>query len=114
MNRAAIVLMFLAMTWLGALGSIALKLSVSSGGGFIGALRNGRFWLGGLLYFLSALLNIVLLKHVAYSVLLPLTGITYCWSLLLAWGILGERVTARKIIGIVIVGLGTFLLVGLH
>ena len=111
MSKVSLAVMFLSMTGLGALGSVALKLSVSSGGGFAGALRNWRFWLGGGLYFASALLNIVLLKHMAYSVLLPLTGVTYCWSLILAWKILGERVTLRKLVGIAIVALGTFLLV---
>ena len=112
MNKPLLAVLFLAMTWLGAFGSVALKLSVSSGSGLAGALRDGRFWAGGGLYFASALLNIVLLKYVAYSVLLPLTGVTYCWTLILAWRILGEHVTLRKVVGIGIVALGTFLLVG--
>lgn len=111
MSKAVLALVFLAMTWLGALGSVELKLSVSSGSGFVGALRNWRFWLGGGLYFVSALLNIFLLKYIAYSVLLPLTGVTYCWSLLLAWKVLGEHVTKRKVFGIFIVVTGMFLLV---
>ena len=43
------------------------------------------FYLGGLLYLISAILNIYILKFLDYSVVLPLTSITYIWTFVLSY-----------------------------
>lgn len=48
-------------------------------------------YLGGGLYIICALLNIWVLKYLDYSKMLPLTSITYIWTLILAFLIFKEK-----------------------
>lgn len=99
----------LAMTLLGAVASLFLKLA-SNSGSTVSLIQNIYFYIGGLLYFLSALLNIYLLKHIDYSILLPLTSITYIWTLVLSFAFLKEKISARLVLGITLVICGVTLL----
>jgi drug/metabolite transporter (DMT)-like permease len=56
--------------------------------------------LGGGLYFLSALLNIYLLKLLPYTIAYPLTSLTYLWTLIISYIFLSEKITLRKILGV--------------
>lgn len=104
-----IVFCVLAMTLLGSVASLFLK-KASNSGSTIPLAKNLNFYVGGLLYFLSALLNIYLLKHIDYSILLPLTSITYVWTLFLSFVFLKERISMRLVSGIVLVICGVILL----
>ena len=70
-----------------------------------------NFYVGGFLYFLSALINIYLLKSYDYTLILPMTSLTYVWSLIIAKLFLNENINARKIIGMVLIVLGVVLLI---
>lgn len=65
---------------------------------------------GGLLYFIGALLNILLLKKLPYSIVFPLTSVTYIWTLMISYFFLGEKITLKKVIGIVLIAGGCLLL----
>ena len=65
--------------------------------------------IGGVLYLLSALLNIYILKFLDYSVVLPLTSITYIWTLILSYKLLHEKISKKKIIGVAFIVLGAVL-----
>ena len=95
----------LLMTVLGAVASLFLK-RASESAGFPAVLKSGKLYIGGFLYLGSAVLNVLLLHHLDYSVVLPLTALTYIWTMLLSRFVLKERVTSRKISGIALILIG--------
>ena len=58
----------------------------------------------------SAVINIILLQHMAYSVVLPLTSLTYVWTMFLSSRVFGEKITMKKLIGVALVALGALLI----
>ena len=90
---------FLLMTLLGALGSLFFKLS-SGSTGLNGLLRDVRIYLGGVFYFLSLVITVYLLSVWDYSVVLPLTAVTYIWTLILGKIVLHENISRKQIIGV--------------
>lgn len=104
------IILLLLMTLLGAMGAFFLKKASSFS---FGINKNFLipFIVGGFLYFTGAVINIILLKFIPYILLYPLTSITYIWTLFISWIFLGEKLSFRKIIGLFLVIVGTFLLV---
>ena len=111
MNNFVLVPVFILMTMLGAVGSLGLKKGASSTRGLFRLAFNPWFVGGGFLYFISALLDIWLLKYIPYVIVLPLTAFTYCWSMALAALVLNERVTKTKLFGLTLLLGGMVLLV---
>lgn len=112
MNNTILILLVLAMTLLGALGSLALKKGAAKGGGlFVFVFSPWFIGGGGLLYFVSALLDIWLLKYLPYVVVLPLSSLTYGWSMALARIVLKERISGMQIIGVMLIVSGMVILV---
>ena len=101
-----IVLLFLLMTLLGALGSLLLKIGGKELKISFDIFRNYALIGGAFFYFLSALLNIYLLKFIPYTIFLPLTAVTYCGSMLLAKQFLQEKITWQKICGVCLIFIG--------
>lgn len=68
-------------------------------------------WLygGGALYLIAAWINVIVLKYLQYSVVLPLTSITYVWTLIISHYFLHEHIGREKIIGVVLIMLGAVL-----
>ncbi|MBP3609401.1 MAG: EamA family transporter [Lachnospiraceae bacterium] len=93
------------MTLIGAVASLFLK-KASGAGGIVELIKNKNLYLGGILYVLSAVLNIYILRYLDYSVVLPLTSFTYIWTLFLSGTILNEKITKKKIFGVVLVIFG--------
>ena len=91
----------LVMTLLGSVASLFLK-RASGEAGIIAMLKNINLYVGGFLYLLSA----VILKWLDYSVVLPLTSLTYIWTMILAYLILKEKITKRKIAGVILILIG--------
>ena len=100
-------LLVLAMTVIAAFAGFCLK---KSSGGFMSILKSPFFYAGGFLYLLSSLANIWLLKRMPYSVVLPMGGICYIWTLLLSRKFLAERITPSKIAGVALIIGGVALL----
>lgn len=93
------------MTILGAVASLYLK-KASGTENMIQMLKNVHLYIGGFLYLSSALLNIWILKYLEYSVVLPLTSFTYIWTMLLSYFILKEKITKKKIAGVIFIVIG--------
>lgn len=110
MSKITCIFLFLLMTLLGAGGSALLKSSLSGGFSVLSLLRSPCFYMGGTLYFGSALLNILLLRYMHFAILLSLTSVTYVWSLLLAKLFFKESITILKICGLITIFAGVFLL----
>ena len=90
----------LVMTLLGSVASLFLK-RASGEAGIIAMLKNINLYVGGFLYLLSAVINIWVLKWLDYSVVLPLTSLTYIWTMVLHWrrcGRAGGRQTIKNLI----------------
>lgn|GEM_PF-140076 len=103
-------LLLLLMTLSGALGGYYFKKAANQ------RLKLHRAFLlplfaGGMLYFIGAVLNIMVLKQLPYTVVFPLTSITYIWTLGLSYIFLKESITGKKIAGVLLIVIGSIFLV---
>jgi len=73
-------------------------------------LKSGNLWIGGLLYLIAAANNVLILKYLDYSITLPLAAITYIWTMVIAYKLLGEKITKRKMAGVGAIIAGAVLL----
>ena len=88
------------MTLGGALGAFFFKQGAQQVNGIVTLFAQPKIYLGGVFYVLSALLNVYLLRYLEYSVLYPMTAITYIWSAILSKLFLGETISWNKLLGI--------------
>ena len=102
-------LLLLVMTAIGSIASLFLK-KASGADGLVALLKNINLYIGGGLYLASAVINIIVLRHLDYSVVLPLTSITYIWTMVLSYLILKEKITKRKIGGVVLIIIGAVII----
>ncbi|GGJ00857.1 permease [Paenibacillus hunanensis] len=105
-----LAILFLGMTLFGAFGGFSFKRLSDYPIGF----NKGFllfFMLGGSLYFLGAIFNIILLRYLPYTLVYPLSSITYVWTTILAYFLLAEKMTLRKIVGILLIIMGALLLI---
>ena len=98
------------MTILGALGSLYLKKSTMNIKSFVEVPRHWPFYLGAFLYFISAILNIIALQYLDYSIVLPLTSLTYIWTLIIARFHLKELVSKYQIFGVICIISGVLII----
>jgi len=112
MNLILLYAMVIGGCALGAFASYFFKRASSrlEGSNIVALLRIRPFWAGGLLYLVAAVNNIFLLGYLDYSILLPMSSITYIWTMIVAYKLLGEKITARKIIGVAAIICGATLL----
>ena len=106
-----LILSVLVMTLFGSLGALFLKRGSAKVSELKSLVTTPQIWLGGLFYLAGALLNIYLLRGYSYSIVYPLTSLTYVWSLILSALLLHEKVTVQKLFGIAAICLGALLLV---
>lgn len=69
-----------------------------------------EIYIGGIFYVAGALLNILLLRYMEYTVVYPMTSITYLWTMLISYFILKEKFTRNKMLAIVCIILGVFVM----
>lgn len=101
-----IILIF--MTLCGAVASLFLK-RASGTEGVLKMFLNINLYVGAGLYLISAVLNIYILRYLDYSVVLPLTSITYIWTMVLSYMILKEKITVKKMMGVACILIGAVL-----
>ncbi|MBF1104358.1 MAG: EamA family transporter [Solobacterium sp.] len=102
-------IVLLIMTMFGSIASLFLK-KASGLNSLIDMLKNINLYIGGFLYVSSAVLNIWLLKILDYSVILPLTSLTYIWTMILSYFILKEKITVKKIAGVCLILVGAIII----
>ncbi|WP_147534194.1 EamA family transporter [Bacillus marasmi] len=66
--------------------------------------------IGGFFYISGAVVNIILLKKLPYSIVFPLTSVTYIWTMIISKIWLNERITSRKLLGVTLILIGCVLL----
>lgn len=106
MNRFSIFLLIIIMTVFGSFGGYFFKKSTSEGS-IYSIIKSKFLYLGGMLYVASAILNIIVLKFLPLSVVLPMTAITYIWSMIISRIALNEKITKFKLIGMASIIIGT-------
>jgi len=73
-------------------------------------LHDKRFIFGVVLYLVAAANNIFILRYMDYSIILPMASLTYIWTMIIAYRLLGESITKRKIFGVAAIIIGAVLL----
>jgi drug/metabolite transporter (DMT)-like permease len=96
-------------TFMASLASFYFKKSTTDIG-LIGFLKKKTFYAGVILYIVSSIMTLWLLQRLPYSVVLPMGGISYIWTLLISHKFLGERMKVSKIAGVVFIITGVLFL----
>lgn len=107
---AVYYIVLIIMTIVGSVASLFLK-KASGSESIIELLKNKNIYIGGFLYLASAILNIYILKYLDYSVVLPLTSITYIWTLVISYSILKEKISYKKVAGVICILIGALIIV---
>ncbi|MFT9056271.1 MAG: EamA family transporter [Ethanoligenens sp.] len=95
----------LIMTLLGSLGGFFFKKSTN--GATVWEIAKSKFvYIGVVFYLTGAVANILVLKVLPYSVVYPMSAITYVWSMIFSRLILKEKFTRQKLIGIIAIIIG--------
>lgn len=97
------------MTMIGAVASLFLK-KASDSNSLKELIKNIYLYIGGFLYITGAFLNIWLLTVLDYSVTLPMTSLTYIWTMAISYFILKEKISVKKIFGVCLILLGAVIL----
>lgn len=106
---SSIYLLFPIMTLMGSLGGFFFKKGAAHldfKNIFKSVFLNLNLYIGGVLYVIAAVLNIIALKYLPYSIVLPLTAITYIWTIIISRLMLKEKVNKEKITGIILIMVG--------
>ena len=97
------------MTLLGAIASITLKKATLTSNMLL-ILKSPHLYIGGMLYLIAAILNIRVLRAMNYSIVMPLTSITYIWTILLAKFCMDENLNMQKISGGILICIGAIVI----
>lgn len=105
MSKAILILIIIIMTVIGSFGGFFFKIS-TTGSNLLSIVKSKFLYIGAVLYISSAVLNIIVLKYMPMSVVLPMTAITYIWSMISSRIILKEKITKFKLLGMVFILVG--------
>lgn len=106
------IIQIFVMTVSGSIGAFCFKKAsaVLSQGPVYNLLRNHYFYFGGFFYLLGAIMNIMLLRGMDYSVVYPMTTLTYVWTMLIGHVIGGEKITRNKMIAVALILAGAIII----
>ncbi|MEG1552824.1 MAG: multidrug transporter [Kiritimatiellia bacterium] len=117
MNDGTFLFWMAGMTWLGALGGLCLKkgmdrFSLDSFSALVRVAFDRWLWCGAICYLSCVVANIVVLRYRPYTLVLPLTAMTYLWTFILARAVLKERIGWEKWFGGCLIATGIWMLMG--
>jgi drug/metabolite transporter (DMT)-like permease len=106
------ILLLIGTTLTSSLGALALKTAMNRMQklSFLNVIKSIWVYAGFILYGISLILNVYLLKYLEYSIAFPMTATTYVWTVFISALVFGERITVRKIIAVALIILGTFVI----
>ncbi len=112
MSIGILSLMIFVMTVSGTFGALFFKRAISrqAGVNIIKLALTPSLYIGGLFYVLGASTNIILLRFMDYSVIYPMTSLTYIWTLIVSYLMLGEKITRDKLFAIFFIVAGVVVL----
>lgn len=113
MNMILTVVLVFIMTLSGTFGALFFKKATAklATGNIFSLLSSVWLYWGGGCYLLGAALNILLLRYVDYSVLYPMTCLTYIWTMIVSRLAFGEKITKYKVLALVCIVTGVILVV---
>ena len=106
MNSIVIMAAFVVMAFVSSFASYFLKMSSTGKQGKLAMLLSPFFYLGGVLYVIAAGINIYLLQYLPMAIVMPLGSTTYIVTMFLSVKLLNEKITGRKILGMLIIIVG--------
>lgn len=106
------VLLIFVMTFSGTLGAYFLKRTLAKIEkiSIKDLILSPSLYIGGSCYVIGAVINIVLLRMMDYTVLYPMTSLTYIWTLIFSYFVLKEKITLFKIAAIIFVIAGVIII----
>ncbi len=110
MNKIVIVIALIAMAFIASFASYFLKKSSPAEGSKLKILLSPYFYLGGVLYVISASISIFLLQYLPYAIVMPLGSLTYIVTMFLSLKLLNEKITLRKIVGMLVIIAGVVMI----
>lgn len=112
MNLPLKIIMVGIMTLSGTFGALFFKKGIAKMKGIspFSLITIPEVYIGATFYLIGAAFNIILLKFMSYTVLYPMTSLTYVWTLFVSSVVLKERINKNKIIAIVFICAGVLVL----
>ena len=101
------------MTVSGSLGALFLKKGVAKIErlAITQMIKCWELYLGAFFYLIGALANVLLLRQLDYTLIYPLTSLTYLWTMMISVAALGEKMNRDKVIAIVCIVAGAYLII---
>ena len=103
--KILLFVLLIVMTLMGSVAAFFLK-KASGFKNITELIKNYNLYIGAGLYLLSAIINIIVLRYLNYSVVLPLTSITYVWTMVIPYLFLKEKVGIKKLLGVSFIIMG--------
>lgn len=112
MNLALKIIMLGIMTVSGTFGALFFKKGITrmKGLNILTLINIPEIYIGVTFYLLGAAFNIILLEHIPYTVLYPMTSLTYIWTMIVSYIVLKEKINNDKVIAITFITVGVFVL----
>ncbi len=101
----------LVMTLMGAVGGFCLKRAADVSDSLVHFVFNRWIWAGGFAYLACVAMNVYVLQVRDYTIVLPMTALTYGWTLCLAKWWLKERIRPLKWLGVGLICLGVSVII---
>lgn len=98
------------LTIFGAFGGFFFKKATNTAESLFKIIFTPYLYIGGICYLTGAVLNIWVLKKLNYTVVLPITAITYIWTMLISYFFLKEKLSNKKIAGVTLIIVGAIIL----
>lgn len=106
------IVLLLTTTLTGSVGALYLKkamnhipeLTVKN------VLHSGAAYIGLFFYLLSAVTSIILLNSFEYSVVFPMTSLSYVWTAMISVLVFHEKLTRNKVLAILFIIIGVFVI----
>ena len=110
MMTAVYIAIVVVMTAIGSLGAISFKRTTMLSERFIGYFKIKWLYIGVALYVTASLFNFYMLTKIDYSVMLPLTSVTYIWTAIFSKVFYKEVINWQKIVAIGLIIAGAILI----
>lgn len=100
------------MTFSGSMGAFFLKNGMNKirKVTMLNLLKTFDLYVGGVLYLIGAFTNIYLLRTMPYTVVYPMTSLTYVWTMIVSAMLLKEKIKLNKVLAIGFIVIGMFVI----
>jgi len=112
MNLGLKIIMLIIMTASGTFGALFFKKGITKMKelNIFVLLITPEIYIGVAFYLIGTAFNIILLKHIPYTILYPMTSLTYIWTMIVSNIVLKEKINKNKIIATAFITAGVFVL----